>query len=75
MRLLQIVIVFLVLSSNVYWQWTPNGYLAAGLAILAAIFISALMIALGRLLARLVVGKPLRGEQKTPTALRQQSGD
>lgn len=33
---LQIVIAGAVLFSNVRWQWTPNGYLAAILAGLAA---------------------------------------
>jgi len=23
---------FLVISSNIYWQWTPNGFLAAAIA-------------------------------------------
>jgi len=26
--LLQISIIFAVMASNIYWQWTPNGYLA-----------------------------------------------
>lgn len=33
---LQIAIVIAVLFSNIRWQWTPNGYLAALLAGLAA---------------------------------------
>lgn len=27
--LLQAVVVFLIVASNIRWQWTPNGYLAA----------------------------------------------
>jgi hypothetical protein len=27
--LLQSAIIFAVLASNIHWQWTPNGYLAA----------------------------------------------
>jgi len=30
--LLQGSIMFLVISSNIYWQWTPNGFLAAAIA-------------------------------------------
>lgn len=36
MKLLQFLIVAAVLFSNVHWQWTPNGYLAALLAVAAA---------------------------------------
>jgi len=32
MYLLQGLIVFAVVGSNIHWQWTPNPYLAAGLA-------------------------------------------
>jgi hypothetical protein len=36
---LQSSIVFLVVASNIYWEWTPNGYVASGLGIgLALIF-------------------------------------
>lgn len=34
--LLQGLVVFSVISSNIHWQWTPNGYLAAAIAIGAA---------------------------------------
>jgi hypothetical protein len=27
--LLQSAVIFAVIASNIYWQWTPNGYLAA----------------------------------------------
>lgn len=37
---LQIVIVGAVLFSNIRWQWTPNGYLAAILAGLAAYLVT-----------------------------------
>jgi hypothetical protein len=36
MYLLQGLIVFAVVGSNIHWQWTPNGYLASGLGILLA---------------------------------------
>jgi hypothetical protein len=34
MYLLQGLIVFAVVGSNIHWQWTSNGYLASGLGIL-----------------------------------------
>ena len=39
-RFLQFVIVAAALFSNVHWQWTPNGYLAAILAGLAAYLVT-----------------------------------
>jgi hypothetical protein len=36
MYLLQSLIIFAVVGSNIHWQWTPNGYLAAGLGGLLA---------------------------------------
>lgn len=39
-RLLQALVAGLVLSANVYWQWTPNGYLAAAWAGMAAVAVS-----------------------------------
>ena len=45
-RLLQTIIIVAVLFSNVYWQWTPNGYLAfiyaAGTAFVVTIALTAL---------------------------------
>jgi F0F1-type ATP synthase assembly protein I len=35
--LLQSLIVLAVMASNIYWQWTPNGYLAAVLGFIAAL--------------------------------------
>jgi hypothetical protein len=39
--LLQGLIVFAVVASNIHWHWTPNGYLAsaigAGLALVATL--------------------------------------
>lgn len=34
--LLQSLIIFAVMSSNIYWQWTPNSYLAGLIAVGAA---------------------------------------
>jgi hypothetical protein len=36
MYLLQCLIIFAVVASNIHWQWTPNPYLAAGLGALLA---------------------------------------
>jgi hypothetical protein len=36
MYLLQGLIVFAVVGSNIHWQWTPSGYTASGLGILLA---------------------------------------
>ena len=36
MYLLQSLIVFAVVGSNIHWQWTPNPYLTSGLGILLA---------------------------------------
>jgi uncharacterized membrane protein YgaE (UPF0421/DUF939 family) len=52
MRLLQLVVVGAVLSSNVYWQWTPNGYLATLIGIFAAIIVSAFIVAVQKSLNR-----------------------
>ena len=38
--LLQGAIVFAVVASNIYWQWTPNGYLAAMLGGIAALVVT-----------------------------------
>lgn len=46
--LLQCSIMFLVMASNIHWQWTPNRYLAgaigAGLAFLATKIVSELVL-------------------------------
>lgn len=39
-------IVFAVVASNIHWQWTPNGYLAVGLGILAALVATGIITAL-----------------------------
>ena len=36
LRAYQILIAFGVLSANIYWEWTPNGYLAGAWAFMAA---------------------------------------
>jgi hypothetical protein len=46
--LLQGSIVFAMMASNIYWQWTPNGYLASligiGLAFAATMAVSQLLL-------------------------------
>jgi hypothetical protein len=38
--LLQSLIVFAVMASNIHWQWTPNGYLASLIGVGAAFFVT-----------------------------------
>ena len=38
--LLQSLVIFAVVASNVHWHWTPNGYLAALLGGLAALLLT-----------------------------------
>lgn len=46
--LLQGSIVFAVMASNIYWEWTPNGYLASligiGLAFAVTMMVSQLLL-------------------------------
>lgn len=49
---LQSSIVFLVVASNIYWQWTPNGYVAGGLGIGAALIVTLLANDIAELWAR-----------------------
>jgi hypothetical protein len=45
--LLQSLIIFVVMASNIHWQWTPNGYIPAllgiGLAYLATLLVQHIM--------------------------------
>jgi len=38
--LLQSLIVFAVVGSNIHWRWTDNGYLASGLGFLLALLLT-----------------------------------
>ena len=38
--LLQSLIIFAVMASNIYFKWTPNGYLAAMLGGIAALLVT-----------------------------------
>lgn len=40
-KLLQISVVVAVVFSNIHWQWTPNGYVAALLGTVAAFLVTA----------------------------------
>ena len=39
--LLQSLLIFAVVGSNIHWHWTPNPYLASILGILAALLVTA----------------------------------
>lgn len=41
-HILQGLIVFAVLCGNIHWSWTPNGYLATILGIIAAYLLTVL---------------------------------
>lgn len=43
-KLIQLVVVFAVLASNIHYGWTPNPYAASVLAFLAALFVTAIPI-------------------------------
>jgi hypothetical protein len=48
--LLQSLIIFAVVASNIHWQWTPNGYLAGLIGIVLAYGLTLLLNAcLGKL--------------------------
>lgn len=53
LHLLQAVIVGAVLFSNIYWEWTPNGYLASligiGVAYLVTVALFRFKLWTGRL--------------------------
>ncbi len=49
---LQGLIVFLVVASNIHWQWTPNGYVASGVGIAAALIVTLLANDIAELRAR-----------------------
>jgi len=38
--LLQGLVIFAVVASNIHWQWTPNGYLATMLGGIAALCVT-----------------------------------
>jgi hypothetical protein len=50
--LFQSLIIFAVIASNIHWQWTPNGYLAALLGWIAALLVTVGLNGLGDLLRR-----------------------
>lgn len=44
MKLFQTLVFTLVLFGNIYWEWTPNGYVASLLGGLAAFFATTLTV-------------------------------
>jgi len=50
--LLQSLIMFAVMASNIAWHWTPNGYLAGILGWIAALLVTVGLNGLGDLLRR-----------------------
>ncbi|HXP66426.1 MAG TPA: hypothetical protein VN815_13195 [Steroidobacteraceae bacterium] len=55
--LIQGLIVFAVGTSNLYWHWTPNPYVAGGLGVAAAMLVTLIWNDLLLLLARKKRGK------------------
>jgi hypothetical protein len=51
--LLQSLIIFAVLASNIQYHWTPNGYLASLLAGIAAYLATAACLSIGELITRI----------------------
>lgn len=50
MKFMQLVVAGLVLSANVYWELTPNPYVAAGMAIGACLAVTACIVKIQDLL-------------------------
>ena len=48
----QSLVIFAVVASNIHWQWTPNGYLAAGLGIALAYVLAQLALVISGWLKR-----------------------
>lgn len=40
-QILQAIIIFIVVASNIYWEWTPNGFVAAVIGIGASVAVTA----------------------------------
>lgn len=63
-KIVQFVVVTAIIGSNIQYQWTPNGYAAAFVAIMAAYFVTAIPIIIndriggGRLSAKAGVAPP-----------------
>lgn len=51
--MLQGLIIFAVISSNIHWNWTPNGYLASLIGICVAFVATVLISGTTDLLRRL----------------------
>lgn len=64
MKFLQLVIVGLVMSANVYWELTPNGYLAALLGVAAAFLVTISIIKCRDLLTKVRGIRAYRNAQR-----------
>ena len=63
LKILQFSIVVAVVGSNGQYHWTPNGYVAGLLGVLAAFLVTLLIVAIGDLL--LILKKKLN-HQRVP---------
>lgn len=63
-KLLQLAVFIGVLFANIYWQWTPNGYLASllgiGAAYLATVLLSKILLGLRLILQASRWRRPLQ---------------
>lgn len=50
-KLLQMVVFVAVLFANIYWQWTPNGFVAGTLAFIVSFGVTVLLADIFRFLA------------------------
>jgi hypothetical protein len=50
--LLQSLVIFAVVASNIHWHWTPNGYLAGILGWIAALLLTVAVNGLADILGR-----------------------
>ncbi len=64
LRLLQMIVVFAVIASNIHWHWTPNTYLAAVIGVFAAITVSAFVVACVKLFCRLRSARVYRNTER-----------
>jgi hypothetical protein len=63
-QLLQCLVIFAVMASNIAWHWTPNTYLAGILGWIAALVLTGVINELSDLLGRRREKCRTRSEQK-----------
>jgi hypothetical protein len=61
MYLIQGIIIFAVVASNIHWQWTTNPYLASGLGMLLAWMVTVAIVTEPAILARQRLAGTLSG--------------